>query len=401
MTKKKTKDFIIFSLIVLCLLAINNTLSGTEAEKTANQDIETFPCLVLKGTIIDGTGKKPLTDGIMVIQHGKITAVGQENKMSIPKDAHVISMPGCTILPGFINCHVHCRYWEGILERYSAEGVTTVRDLGGAMDIEWFQYRDIFNANPRCPRLLSCGPILTVPGGMPKDVSMNISSLDDAREKVNQLIDQGADVIKIAISVPRVESLNEEQVKVIVETAHQRGKPVAAHIVSTSGLRIAFEAGVDDINHLPFTGKLTDSMINRMIKAGIYYIPTLKAMPKEFRDKGIDGFVRYVKAGGKVAMGNDSGWLPNVKIGMPMGELLLMQEAGMTPMDIIKASTLHAAQVCRIEKEVGTLEKGKKADILVVRGNPLDQLENLLNTVLVLRNGAIIVNQLKPTKSNN
>jgi imidazolonepropionase-like amidohydrolase len=331
-----------------------------------------------------------LTDAAIVIKGKRIEAVGPRKEITIPGNARVFSFPGGTILPGFINTHVHSKYDEGLLERWAREGVTTVRDLAASVNIPWFTLRDKLRKKPKCARLVAAGPVLTVPKGFIKEVSLVVTSPEDARKKVNQLIDAGADVIKIGLNSPLNPVLSRKEAAVIVETAHGRGKPVAAHIIGTRGMRIALDAGVNDINHLASFGRKPDELIQQMVDAGVYWVPTLEAAPPHFRKRGIDAFKRFIKAGGKVALGNDSGSLPGVQVGMPIKEILLMQEAGMTPGQIIEAATRHAAQVCKLEDQLGTLEPGKLADVLVVEGNPLEDLQTLTNVRLVIRQGVII-----------
>jgi imidazolonepropionase-like amidohydrolase len=394
------KKFFVIVFIVLSFLYVNacgeqrqptgNRLPEAAGKESSRVNQSPDAPLVLTGTLVDGTGKEPLTDAVVVIKGKRISAVGSRKEITIPGNARFFSFPGGTILPGFINTHVHSKYDEGLLQTWAREGVTTVRDLGASVNTAWFTLRDKLRGKPQCARLVAAGPILTVPGGFIKEVSLVITSPGDARKKVNQLIDAGADVVKIALNSPLNPALSGKEAAVIVETAHRRGKPVAAHIIGTRGLRIALNAGVDDINHLASFGRKPDWLIRRMVDAGVYWVPTLEAVPPHFRKRGIDAFKRFIKAGGKVALGNDSGSLPGVQVGMPIKEILLMHEAGMTPMQVIVSATSHAARVCGLEDRLGTLEPGKLADVLVVEGNPLEDLQTLANARLVIRQGIII-----------
>lgn len=374
---------LIFVFILLTLLLSLNCWANAQTKETP---------LVLMGTLIDGTGANPVPDAVLMIQGKHIVAVGPRTSTKIPGNARVIKLPDAVILPGFINTHVHGRFVRELLETWAHEGVTTVRDLGVPNDIPYFSLRAKYRTDLKCTRVLMAGPIIAVPGAEFGKFSISVTSPTDARQKITDLIDGGADVIKLGISAPFRPAFSPEEAAAIVETAHKRNKPVAAHLISTIGLRIALDAGVDDISHLMSTGKKTDLILKRIIDAGIYWIPTLEAIPPKYREKGIDAFKQYVKMGGKVAMGNDSGSLPKVEVGMPIKELLLMRECGMTPMEIIVASTQSAARVCRLEKELGTLEKGKVADVLVIKGNPLEDLNALKNAQMVIHEGTIIRN---------
>jgi imidazolonepropionase-like amidohydrolase len=357
--------------------------------------------IAVMGTLIDGTGAAPVPDAVVIINDGYITAVGPRKGMKIPKNARVLRFPRGTLLPGFINAHVHSKYDEKLLQTWAREGVTTVRDLAEATDKPWFTLRDRLRANPKNARIVAAGPVLTVVDGFLKEVSLIVNSPQDAQEKVNKLIDAGADVIKIGLNSPIYPELSPEVVKAIVEAAHSRGKPVAAHVISAHGMGVAVEAGVDDINHLAPIGDKSEALIQQTVAAGIYWIPTLEpslpppgkaAHPGKTpaREKAEASFKRFLQLGGAVALGNDSGTMPGVQVGMPVKEILMMQEIGMTPMQVIEAATRHAARVCGLEKELGTLQAGKRADLFVVEGNPLEDLKTLTRTRLVIHDGVII-----------
>jgi imidazolonepropionase-like amidohydrolase len=176
-------------------------------------------------------------------------------------------------------------------------------------------------------------------------------------------------------------------VRAIAETAHRRGIPVTAHITLRRYLQVALDAGVDDCAHSIFD-PLPDSMIRQMLGSGMALVPTLMAQGKN--GYSVENLLRFVDAGGKVAMGNDGGYIAGLEIGMPIMELEAMQEAGMTPMQIIVAATKNAAEVCRLDKALGTIEFDKQADILVVRGNPLENLRALLDVERVIHAGTVI-----------
>ena len=393
------------SILVLgCLLSMMS-VSGRQrneeelpAQGLKNSQESTGVPIAVTGTLIDGTGADPVPEAVVVIKDRYIAAVGSRKDIKIPENARVFSFPHGTLLPGFINAHVHSKYDEKRLQLWAREGVTTVRDLGEAMGVPWFTLRDQLRANPKNARIVAAGPVFTCPDGFIKEVSLIVTSPENAQEKVNKLIDAGADVIKIGLNSPIFPELSLDIVKAIVETAHSRGKPVAAHVISAHGMGVAVEAGVDDINHLAPIGEKSEELIQQTKAAGIYWIPTLEpqlAAPKgrgqpARRRKAIDSFKYFLSLGGSVALGNDSGTFPGVQVGMPIKEILLMQEAGMTPMQIIEAATRHAARVCRLEKELGTLQPGKRADLFVVEGNPLEDLSTLTKTRLVIHDGVII-----------
>ena len=123
-----------------------------------------------------------------------------------------------------------------------------------------------------------------------------------------------------------------------------------------------------------------------MVQAGVYWVPTLEAL----RGAGSENLLRFIEAGGQVALGTDAGYLAGLEIGLPIDEMTLMQKAGMTPMQILVSTTRNAAHVCRLEHELGTLEPGKLADVLVVNADPLEDLHALAQVRLVIHGGVII-----------
>ncbi|UCE42751.1 MAG: amidohydrolase family protein [Candidatus Aminicenantes bacterium] len=392
---KKTPFFaIIVGLCLICFL-----VSGEYATS-----ITTDKILVLEGgTLIDGTGDAPVFDAVLIIKNGYITDMGSMKSTEVPEGAMVIPLKGETILPGFINAHIHNGYNEHNLKTWAFHGVTTVRDLGGDPKNNLFSFRDKALKNPQLARLIAAGPMITVPGGYPKipwgsPAGLPITSPDDARDQTIRLLDEGADIIKIALESGErfqreIPVLSLEEAKAIVEVAHRRGTIVSAHVLVAKDLERALEAGVDDIAHM-VTDDPSDDLIQRVVRQGIYWVPTLElwhGVGYGLGDVAINNLRRFVMAKGLVALGTDfDGYNCPFDLGMPIREVRWMKEAGMTPMQIIVAATKNASRVCNLEDSIGTLEKGKIADILVVKGDPLDDLEALLNPRMVIRGGQII-----------
>jgi imidazolonepropionase-like amidohydrolase len=304
---------------------------------------------------------------------------------------------GATILPGFINAHVHYAFDKENLKAWVYGGVTTVRDEGiissGALK-EFMAQRNANNQNPQYARVVSAGRMIAVPNGYGW---LYVNSPEEARQKVFEELDSGADMIKISMEdgyagrsgLPK---LTGDEIAAIVGAAHERGRRVSGHITQAGYLQILVEAGVDDIAHIAYD-IVPDEVWSTMVSRNIFLVPTFTV----FRNYGapVDTCVlnlsNYLKHGGQVALGNDYGGGPsNFELGIPMYEVEKMSEAGMTPMQIIIASTKNAAIVSGIENEAGSLEIGKFADILVVSGNPLEDLQNLQSIQIVIHKGHII-----------
>jgi len=362
------------------------------------------------GALIDGTGADPLPDAVVTIREGRIAAVGPRAQIDVPAGVRVIDVDGATILPGFINAHVHAAYDEDTLKAWAQGGVTTVRDMGahGPYSAKLFDFRDQVLANPRCARLIAVGSFVNVPGGYPivhwGGHAVTIDSPEDARQKVHQVIDDGANVIKTAIEsgISFGQSgwpiLSPAEAAAIVEAAHERDTPVSVHVTNSHDLKRALDAGMDDIAHM-VTDRVPDELIARMAESNITWVPTLELWQGVSRNyqvsygrSTISNLGRFVEAGGKVALGTDYAGAPNIDfdLGMPIHEIEWMQEAGMTAMQIIVAATKHAAHVCNLGQETGTLEVSKAADILVVDGDPLEDIQALTKTKMVFREGVSV-----------
>ncbi|RPI27297.1 MAG: hypothetical protein EHM61_08890 [Acidobacteria bacterium] len=381
---------------VLMLVALS-ALMGAEDRQLRHKRRVRAPSgpvvALVNGTLIDGTGADPVADAVVLIQSGRIAAVGPSAAVALPPNADRIDLGGGFILPGFINAHVHNALRKDHLQTWASEGVTTVRDVGAAEPyVTVFRLRDTYQSDPLCARLVAAGPLVTVPGGYPlipnQFPAMSVLSAEDARAKISQLLDAGADFIKITLE-PGADwpVLTLEQAEAIVETAHVRPVPVTVHATQTAMYRRALDAGVDDICHSA-SNRLSDDMIAEMVQAGVCMVPTLTAQKKA--GETVSNLRRFVAAGGKVALGNDGGYLAGLEIGMPITELEAMREAGMSPMQVILAATKTAAEICRLDRDLGTLQPGKRADILVVDQNPLENLRALLNVTLVMHSGVVI-----------
>lgn len=363
------------------------------------------------GTLVDGTGGRPLADAAVAVRDGRIVAVGKADKVTVADGARTLDVSGKTVLPGFINAHVHSRY-VGLEETraWTRAGVTTVRDLGGPLEEMVGRKRDSeASGDPRLPGLLVSGPMISVPGGHPFAIygddypALAVRGPDDARTQVDRLLDAGVDHIKFAVS-GRTETgwpeLSDEEIQAIADTAHARGARVSAHVDAAAGLRRAVENGIDDAAHSP-RDTIPDDLIREMVERDVALIPTIDVYQNIAEEGGTvaawnaatlpvvqDNLRRFVAAGGTVALGDDFG-NPGVEIGMPMDEIEQWTAAGLDPMRIIVAGTRDAAKVSGVEKELGTVERGKTADLLVVSGDPLKDPRSLERVELVVHEGRL------------
>jgi len=385
--------------LVICASAI--TLFAEEAE-----------IMVFKGgTLIDGSGGVPVDNAAVVIQGDRILFAGPEDEIEIPTTATVYDLDGLTILPGFFNTHVHeASFTQGApgqldlsrLAVWAHEGVTTVRDVTSPRG-ELIRYKQYLPAqsDPSLARLLMAGPCIEVPGGRAESYNrLIIYSPEDARDKIERLLDDGADVVKLYFEDGSIfgESWNvmtTQEARMIVKVAHGRGKTVTVHVQEAYLVEKALDAGVDDICHSQVDEPVPDDLIERMAEQGVSLVPTLE-MSNTWRPYLETSWVnlrRMVELGVDVAVGTDYSYTFDIEfeLGMPLREMQLMESGGMTPMQIIVAGTKNSAHVCGLGHDLGTIEKAKIADLIVVDGDPLQDLSVLKNDVVMVVHGGVVI----------
>jgi imidazolonepropionase-like amidohydrolase len=377
--------------------------------------------VVRGGRIFDGTGADP-ADGDVAIEDGRIVGVGT----GLDGD-EAVDVGGKTLLPGLFDCHTHVctsyidplrrmlqpfsyQFFEAVanLEATLRIGITTIREAGGA-DLGIKQA--VADGLIPGPRMQISIIMLSQTGGHGDDwlPSGNRDSLfvehpgrpsgtvdgpDEVRRKVRELHRMGADVIKVATSGgvlsprddPRHAHLRPAELEALVEEATAAGMFVMAHAQGADGIKNAVRAGIRSIDHGIF---LDDEGIELMKRHGTWFVPTLVApqgvldavdagaqLPPAVVDKARSvieihrsAFRHAVEAGVRIAMGTDSGVTPH---GRNLRELGLMVNGGMTPSAALEATTRSAAQLMGLDADLGTIEAGKLADLVVVDGDPYD-----------------------------
>jgi imidazolonepropionase-like amidohydrolase len=381
--------------------------------------------VIRNGIIIDGTGAEPIPDGVVIIHDKRILAVGQASDFRLPESVRIIDAQGGTILPGLINAHVHHSAPVEQRRRFLEDGVTTVCDLGTPLR-EMPQFVETESPAGRAARVFYAGPIITAPE--PKE----------AREAVRDMVARGASVIKIALDPSwnrehPLPMLDVETAKAIVEEAHAHGLLVHAHMIQITYFPLALEAGIDVIEHMPFpTGWPSEeekqrylesddptlpffeehfpeykSILGGMAQQEIIMVPTVSALIKDMYLKSerstheqfvvlavLDIIRRFREAGGVVAVGNDFNDR-FMKERLPLTEMRALMDAGMTSMEVIEAATRHASLVSGAD-DLGILEPGKLADLVVVEGNPLEDIDALTRIRLVILDGEVAHKGLIP-----
>lgn len=395
------------------------------------------------GRIFDGTGS-PIADGDVAFEDGRIVAVGT----GLDGDDGV-DVAGCTLLPGLFDCHVHVtssgtdflrrlqrpfsyQFYEAVRNLAATLdcGITTVRDAGGAdLGIQHAVDDGLIEG----PRLRIAITILSqtaghgdgwLPSGMlaPLQVSHPgrppgiVDGPEEMRKRVREIVRAGANVIKVCTSGgvlsprdnPRHAHFRPDELAALMAEATAAGLPVMAHAQATDGIKAAVRAGVRSIEHGIY---LDDEAIAMMLEAGTWLVPTLIApvsvveaakngaqLPDGVVAKAeavIDAhnasFAAAVAAGVKVAMGTDSGVGPH---GSNLRELALMAAGGMTPQDVLVATTSSAAELLEVHADSGTLAPGKLADIVVLAGDPVDFAHFKDNIRAVYSGGRLVRGQV-------
>ncbi len=351
-------------------------------------------------TLIDGTGAEPMEDMRIFISKDRIEKIVKAED-DFPEGYEKVDLKGYYVLPGFINTHVHCFYSERTLQNWLENGVTTVRELASGKGSDFAVRRDESNKNPKNARIVTASPILTAKGGYIPPFDEPVETSEEAVKKTHKYINMDADVIKIAIEDDlqgrEWNMLSLDLIQSITKTAHEGNKKVAVHISHTRNLRLAIDGGVDELSHMvvePMEEELAKEIANK----GIYWVPTLelwqrvsKQLDLTWDQTAAENLSMFYKAGGKIALGTDyGGYSVPFDQGMPMTEIKAMKAAGITNMDIIISATQNAAYVCGMEDQIGTLEDGKIADLIVTKENPLEKLEVLSELYMVIHNGTII-----------
>ena len=381
------------------------------------------------GQVVDGTGAAA-APGDVAVQDGRVVAVGTD----LDGD-EAVDCTGATVLPGLFDCHVHVLmsgvdtlrqlqtpysqvYFEAVrnLRRTLATGITSVRDAAGADLGVAEAVRSGLVRGPRMQISLAmisqtgghaddwhvCGaetPLLPPTPGRPSGIC---DGPDEVRRTVRRLVRAGADVLKVATSGgvlsprddPRHPHFRPAELAVLVEEAEAAGLAVMAHAQGAEGISNAVRAGIRSIEHGIF---LDDEGIELMLAHGTWLVPTLSApravlaavaagaaLPQAVVDKAVavqaqhdESVSRAHAAGVRIAMGTDSGVGPH---GDNLGELQLMADRGMTPAEVWHATTLSAARLLRVDDQLGSLEPGKRADVVVLEGSS-DDLSGLAGRV--------------------
>jgi len=414
-------------LIVLIVCVV----SCVTTPRACNDRVTVF----INATIIDGTGARAVADGLLAVRGDTIVWVGSREDAPRFSRARVIDAEGSSLLPGFVNAHIHEIADLEAREKFAAGGVTGL----GLTGAPWSDILRILS-DDSCvaARVYWCGPMITYPGGFPgirldPALGLTVATEDAARNAVAEISERGAWFIKIALEQgspirrpgSELRILSPDQIRAISDAAHARGLTVRAHCTDLDAARLAVRGGVDVIDHIPrpaiapedlrliqdhpdpvrfvFTEYSPEyaEVMRQIAGAGIVLVPTITSAAfaadatsaGDVERIGLAILLRAVTvfrdAGGTIAIGND---YPETgaEIGIPIFEMSILAKAGFTPMELIRAATLNSALACGAANEVGTLEAGKRADLILVRGDPLTDMSVLAHPQIIMTGGTIL-----------
>ena len=402
--------------------------------------------------LIDGNGEHPISNGVVLVgKDGRIEKVGEASRVAVPSGCDIVEAPGGTILPGLFDAHCHMLMISQslekrlfvpnsleilkcaeILKRTLYAGITTLRDACGPNDVG---FRQAVEAGiVEGPRLVMAGAIAQTGGHLdgyyPRGIELPFSEgftigpefadgVPAVQAAARRILRKGFDFVKVCTSggitspsdLPEYTEWTMDELRAIVYEASARGKAVMAHAEGTRGIKNALLAGVWSVEH---GSMLDEEAIQMFVDKGTYFVPTLTVMDalvnqpekfglSQFARSKVDtiarnhfaSFRKAAAAGVKMATGTDN--IEDWMHGKNAHELTLMVQHGYTPMQAIVAATKISSETCRVSDKLGTLEPGKFADLLVIEGNPLDDislLEDESKRLLVMKQGKAYVRKI-------
>jgi imidazolonepropionase-like amidohydrolase len=412
-------------------------LSGVLGTRTLSQSPNAGAQTALVGaTIYTSPGEAPIRDGTILIDAGRIAAVGRRASVRLPQNTNVIDSKGLTVTAGFWNSHVHflermwadpaklpasdlTRQFQMMLTQY---GFTSVFDIWSAWE-NTRQLRDrVESGDVAGPRIRATGPAMFPRGSattayleiappatwatlgfMPHE-RIQLPRVGDAAEAsaiARKLLDDGADGLKLYVAFPGRDggAVPDSVIQALVKEGHGRGKPVFVHPTTTDGLMASVRAGVDVLAHTtPQSGPWSESVLAAMSQARVALIPTLSFWRYQVRherisaadgleDTAVGQLRSWVGTGGVVLFGTDLGWVTAYD---PTGEYVLMAKAGMTFPQILASLTTAPAERFGAAKQLGRIAPGFSADLAVLRSDPARDIRALAAVEYTIRDGKVI-----------
>jgi imidazolonepropionase-like amidohydrolase len=372
---------------------------------------------IVADRLIDGKSDQPLLNPTIIVSQGKIIDLNFNHL--VPDSAILIELKGYTLLPGLMDVHTHLLGTGGDYEKdlydyspaYRAlravrrlrtalnNGITTLRDVcsegAGFADVDLA--RAVDSGFVEGPRIFPAGPGIAATGHYFPDAgeanwtidlpagAQYATGVDECVKAVREQQSRGVKWIKM-FGDWLTPTFSPEEMKAIVSEANKLGIDVAAHANTSTAIGWAITAGVRSIEH---GTQFNDSLIRLALAHGTFWCPTLSG-PERHPRPALDSIHKYLnhayKAHLPIVMGTDaSGWITNETKELEY----YVVKAGLTPMDAIKTATLNAARLLRVENRLGQIQKGYIADVIAVRGNPLEDITLLQHVAFVMKDGKV------------
>ena len=398
------------------------------------------------GKLIDGNGGAPVENTVVVIRGKRIEAVGRVETVRVPQGAEVIDVTGKTVMPGLIDAHLHLlgirsmsqvtwlidpphlRGMRAVMDawRLVDAGFTTVRDCGGMLAI--YLKGAVEEGSIIGPRIVAAGLAVSQTAGhadwhfVPREWNERLmlgrlaDGVAEVRKAAREQLREGADFLKIMTTggvmsekdEPTASQFSMEEIRAFVEEAHNAGVKTATHAQGTQGIKNALLADIDSVEHGFY---LDDECIELMLKQGSFLVPTLAIVEsivtrggeagvmeasikkaRTIQQVQVQAFKKAYQAGVKCGLGTDYLSDPMSPMGENAVELeMYVKKAGFSPMEAILCATRNNAELLGLQDDLGTLEAGKQADLIVVDGDPLQDiavLRDKTNIIRVFKGGA-------------
>ena len=396
------------------------------------------PTVIRNVTLVDGTGAAPVPGQALIVEGRRISWIGPETRLPEGSASEALDGGGGTVMPGMINCHVHLTNdgspdlfgqvgrdtvttaaLRGYLNLQATldSGITSVRDCGAASNIAVDLARAVEDGLVTGPRIRAAGRVITMTGGHGHFIGREADGPDGVRQATRAEIKDGAHFIKAMATggvltpgvIPTQTALQQDELEQVAREAHNAGRRTACHAIGNEGIKNAIRASIDSIEHGFY---LDDEALELALDHGTVLVPTLiavnqivnngktGAMPDWVVEKAEsesghhrESFGAAVRSGMKIAAGTDAGTPFNPHTYLAQ-ELALMVEYGLRPMDAVVAATRNAAENLGLAPEVGTLEVGRLADVIVVDGDPTTDITAVGRVRFVMKDGTVARNDL-------
>jgi enamidase len=407
--------------VAACVAAIAHA-----SEPNATGDSQPQELIIRGGTLFDGTGEEPTENKVILIEDGRISGIGEG--CDIPEGAAEIDATGYAILPGLIDLHVHfgapskensdmsfaemmadyMRQRPDVRSALHEAGVTTIRSVGDMTSSILDLKRQVASGAMAGPRVYCAGPIFTAPGGHPAgtiykgnpwliaEATRQVDDPEKARAEVQALARENVDGIKAVYDGHRAPQLSLEVLEAIIDEAHKHDLWVAVHTHDLQELREAVTAGANSIEHGTYDESQLDAETVEMLKEkNVAYVPTLAvfdtyAGPEATPRERMENVKTVREAGVLIGAGTDAQG-PRMAFGSSLHrEMELLVEAVLTPSEAILAATRNAAVTLRVDDELGTIEKGKLADLILVKGQPWETISDIRRVRVVIQDGKVV-----------